>query len=171
MPRHIPADAFEIYYAMGPARSYAELARHYGVTKRAILKRATAERWQERIAEREAKVRSAVEHRVEESVAELRARHAKILKAITGKAVEALKKLPLTSAMDAVRALDLVLKQERLLHGEPVGDGVSVKVAVQSELGPPVPELADLRTHLRRLIEVGRDQGIVLNADLLAFVK
>ncbi len=163
MPRHIPTDAFEVYYAMGPARSYAELARHYGVSKRAILKRATKESWQQRIEEREAKVRSAVETRVEETVAELRARHAKILKAITGKAVEALKKLPLTSAMDAVRALDLVLKQERLLHGEPVGDGgsVDVRVRVEQPIGPPVPQDGELQGYMRRLFELSRTQGLL----------
>ncbi|MBK9386558.1 MAG: hypothetical protein IPN34_17230 [Planctomycetes bacterium] len=165
MPRHIPADAFEVYYAMGPARSYAELARHYGVSKRAILKRATSEQWQRRIEEREAKVRTAVEHRVEETVAELRARHAKILKAITGKAVEALKQLPLTSAMDAVRALDIVLKQERLLHGEPVGEGVNVRVAVQPTVGPPVPAAGDLGAYMKKLLEVAQQQGLMPDAD------
>jgi hypothetical protein len=133
------------------------------------VKRATSERWQQRIEEREAKVRSAVEARVEETVSELRARHAKILKAITGKAVEALKKLPLTNAMDAVRALDLVLKQERLLHGLSGNECASVQVQVQTQVpsvGPPVPSGEDLRAYMLRLFEVSRDLGIMCGEDM-----
>jgi hypothetical protein len=170
MAKRLPPEAFEIYYSLGPGRSYAAVAEHFHVSKRAVVDKATRERWQDRVAERDQRTQAAIASRTEETIAELKTRHAKILKAITGKAIEALKQLPLTSAMDAVRALDIVLKQERLLHGEPVGDGVNVKVAVRDD-GPPLPGLADLRSHLRRLIEVGRAQGIVLNEDLLSCVK
>ncbi len=40
-------------------------------------------------------------------------------KAIQGKALETLRSIPMSSAMDAVRALDLSIKQERVIRGEP----------------------------------------------------
>ena len=47
MPRRkIPQDAFTYYMALGPGWSYAQVAVHYGVTKRAVTKIATRERWQ-----------------------------------------------------------------------------------------------------------------------------
>ena len=41
------------------------------------------------------------------------------MQVIQGKALQALRKLPLSSAMEAVRALDLSIRQERLIRGEP----------------------------------------------------
>ena len=46
-------------------------------------------------------------------------RHLRSLKVIQAKALEALKMMALGSAMDAVRALDLSIKQERTIRGEP----------------------------------------------------
>jgi hypothetical protein len=67
--------------------------------------------------------------------------------------------------MDAVRALDIVLKQERLLHGEPVADGVNVRVDVQPTVGPPPPPLGELKTYMMRLMEVAQQQGLMLVTD------
>ena len=50
MTRKIPEDAFELYVSLGPERSYAAVAEQYGVTKRAVVKRAKAEAWSERLA-------------------------------------------------------------------------------------------------------------------------
>lgn len=114
----IPRSAFEDYYALGKERSYETLARQYGCSKRAIVLRAKQENWQGRLQDREIRTREAISNRVEESIEALKARHLRMLKAIQGKALEALKALPLTSAMDAVRALGLSIKQERLIYGE-----------------------------------------------------
>ena len=43
----------------------------------------------------------------------------KMLKLVQGRALEALKTMPLGAAMDAVRSLDLAIRQERLVRGEP----------------------------------------------------
>ena len=79
------------------------------------------------VEERDRKVREVAEKKALETIEELNARHLKVLKAIQAKALEALRSLPMNSAMDAVRALDLAMKQERLIRGEPT-DRTSVDV-------------------------------------------
>jgi len=115
----IPPEAFEHYVGLGPTRSYEALAKKYGVSKTAIVKRATREDWQARLlrVEREAKQRG--EERAVESIEAMNARHLHIVRVIQGKALEALKLMSLDSAIDAVRALDLSVRQERLIRGEP----------------------------------------------------
>lgn len=49
----------------------------------------------------------------------MNARHIKVLRFIQGKAIDALKSMPLESAMDAVRAFTLSVQKERLIRGEP----------------------------------------------------
>ena len=63
MARKIPVEAFEFYVAIGPARNYQTVADKYGVSKRSVVKRATAESWQARLAEIEAKARQAADAR------------------------------------------------------------------------------------------------------------
>ncbi len=54
MPRRkIPDNAFDFYFGLGPSRSYQAVADEYGVTKRAVTKLATKERWQKRLEELE----------------------------------------------------------------------------------------------------------------------
>ncbi len=118
MTKKIPGDAFEQYHAMGAHRSYEALARKYGVSKRSIVRLAHKDRWQQRLAEREKRVREAVENKVEETLEQLKSRHLRVLQAIQAKSLKALKELPMSHAMDAVRALELCIKQERLIHGE-----------------------------------------------------
>jgi hypothetical protein len=54
-------------------------------------------------------------------------RHLKMMSLIQRRALEALRSMPLDSAMDAVRALDLAVKSERVVRGEP-GDRSAVDV-------------------------------------------
>ena len=49
MSRRIPPEAFSHYVSLGPGRSYQAVAEHFGVSKRAIVARAKAEDWQERL--------------------------------------------------------------------------------------------------------------------------
>jgi hypothetical protein len=51
-----------------------------------------------------------------------------VVQVIQGKALETLKNSPIDSAMDAVRALDLAIRHERLIRGEP-----SERTAVTTE--------------------------------------
>jgi hypothetical protein len=61
-------------------------------------------------------------------------RHLKSLRVIQAKALETLRTLPLSSAMDAVRALDIGLKGERVVRGEPSDrSAVSVEDTIKRE--------------------------------------
>lgn len=121
MSRRIPGEAFAYYAGLGAGRSYEAVAEHFGVSKRAVTRVAHAEDWQRRVTELEAKARQGTEQRVLESLAEMHDRHLRMLRVIQTRALEVLRSLPLTSAIDAVRALALTIREERLTRGEPGG--------------------------------------------------
>jgi transposase len=128
MAGKLPSDAFEVYMGLGPDRSYQAVADHFGVSKRAVTNRATKERWQQRAAEIEAKARQGAEQRLVETLEDMNTRHLKSLRVVQARALEALRAMPLQSAMEAVRALDVSIRQERLIRGEP-----SERTALQVE--------------------------------------
>ena len=115
----IPPDAFTFYWSLGPDRSYKAVAKKYDVSVRAVHKLASREKWQKQIEEIEKKGREAMNKKMAESVEEMCDRHIKCCKLIQRKALEALKSIPVNTAMDAIRALDISIKQERLIRGEP----------------------------------------------------
>ena len=119
MKRKIPTNAFEVYFSMGPGRSYEALADRFQVSKQAITKLATKERWQERVAEIEQRAQADSRENAVDLLKEMNERHLRVLRAIQAKALEALKEKALRSGMDAVRALELSMRQERLIRGEP----------------------------------------------------
>ncbi len=119
MTRKIPPDAFDIYVGLGPGRSYQLVARQFGVSKRAISKYATRHQWQSRLASIEAQVRSRADVALVDTVEEMNQRHLKTLKIVQGKALEALRGMPIDSAMSAIRALHGSIRQERIIQGEP----------------------------------------------------
>ena len=115
----LPHDAFDFYVGLGAERSYQAVADHFAVTKRAVTKRASQERWQARVADLEATARRAAEKKALETLEEMSVRHLKSLRVVQGKALETLRSTAIESAMDAVRALDIGIRQERLVRGEP----------------------------------------------------
>ena len=119
MARKLPADAFSYYAGLGPERSYQSVAEHYGVSKQAVTKLAVRESWQQRLEDIERKARGNVDQRVAESLEVMNERHLKTLQVIQRKALETLKTMPLATAMEAVRALDMSIVKERLVRGEP----------------------------------------------------
>lgn len=119
MARKLPKDAFDVYMSLGPARSYQAIADHFGVSKRAVTNRAAKEGWQARAAEIEAKARQGAEQRMIESLEDMNTRHLKSLRLVQARALEALRSMPLETAMEAVRALDVSMRQERVIRGEP----------------------------------------------------
>ena len=119
MNRKLPPDAFDFYVSLGPDRSYEKVAAHYGISKRGVTKAAHREDWAGRLARIETQARQATDKKIGESLEGMNQRHIKIVRAVQGKALETLKSMPLASAMDAVRALDMALKQERVIRGEP----------------------------------------------------
>ena len=127
MAHKLPHDAFQRYFSLGPTRSYQAVADAFGVSKKSVTNRATAERWQDRLAILEEQARQNTEQKALETLDAMNDRHLKSLRVIQGKSLETLKNLPLNSAMDAVRALDLSIRQERTIRGEP-GDRTAVSV-------------------------------------------
>ena len=128
MAGKLPTDAFDVYMSLGPGRSYQAVADHFGVSKRAVTNRATKEHWQQRAAVIEAKARQGAEQRLVETLEDMNTRHLKSLRVVQARAIEALRAMPLQSAIEAVRALDIGIRQERLIRGEP-----SERTAVQLE--------------------------------------
>jgi hypothetical protein len=124
----VPADAFQQYLALGPGRSYAELARRLGVAKRTLCRLAARDSWQERLAKIEAEARERADEDATNDLAAVNARHLKMLRLVQGKALQGLALLPLTTGMECVRALDLAIRQERAVLVPP-GETASAQSA------------------------------------------
>jgi hypothetical protein len=142
MSKKIPSDAFQYYFNLGTGRSYQKVAERYSVTKRAVSKLATAERWQEQALEIERKASEGAMQKTIESVEAMNIRHVKSSKVVQAKALEALRSMPISTAMEAVRALDIAMKQERLIRGEPSErTALSVEEVIKKEFADlMVPE-------------------------------
>ncbi len=119
MARKLPPDAFSYYAGLGPERSYQAVAGHYDVSKQSVTKLAVRESWQQRLEDIERKARENVDQRAAESLEVMNERHLKTLQVIQRKALETLRTMPLATAMEAVRALDMSIVKERLVRGEP----------------------------------------------------
>lgn len=113
MQKRIPAEAFDFYAALGPGRSYEAVAQRFGVKKRAVVRRAVQEGWQGRLSALDAKQAKEEVKRIRSTRGDLKERQQKLLRAIEGRAVEALKAAPINNAMDAVRALAVTLREQR----------------------------------------------------------
>ena len=118
MTTRLATDAFSFYVSLGPDRSYGDVAKEFGVSKRTVLRRAKAEDWQGRVERIEAEARMRIDKKAVESIEEMGERHLKIVRAIQSKALQTLQRMDIDSAMDAVRALDLSVKAERILRGD-----------------------------------------------------
>ena len=134
MPKKkLPFDAFDFYFSLGPNRSYRAVADKYEVSKTAVANAAEKENWQKRITDCEQKARENVDKKAVETLEQMSDRHLKYCKIIQRKALETLKTLPLSTAMDAVKALNLSIKQERLARGEPTERHASVEEIIKRE--------------------------------------
>lgn len=130
----IPTDTFDYYVGLGPSRSYQAVASKFGVTKRAVTKHAVRDGWQERLAKIEAQARERSDTKIVETLEGMNTRHLKMLQVVQGKALEALRQYALKDAMEAVRALDVALKQERTIRGEPgERSAVSIEQIIKRE--------------------------------------
>ncbi len=132
--RKLPPDALSYYVSLGTGRSYAQVADHFGVTKRAVVNLATREHWQTQVEEMERKAREKSNAKAGESLDEMNERHLKIARAVQSKALEALMRYPLETALQAVRSLESSVRQERAIKGEPGGEsGASVESIIRRE--------------------------------------
>ena len=117
--KKLPDDSFAFYLALGLNRSYQAVADHYGVDKKTVTNRAVKESWKEKLADHEREQRKAQEKKAAESLEAMNDRHLKVLSFVQAKSIEALKTMPIESAIDAVRALAIAIEKERLIRGEP----------------------------------------------------
>ena len=114
----IPDSAFDFYVALDPTRRYEQVAAHFDASKRGIVKKAGAERWQERLAEIDRQVQDRNDNRLVNEIDDMRTRHLKTVRAMLGRAIKGLREFPITTGMDAIRAADMTIKLERLILGE-----------------------------------------------------
>jgi O6-methylguanine-DNA--protein-cysteine methyltransferase len=124
----MPSDSFERFLAL-PAgqRSYAELARRLGVSKRSVVARAAKEKWQERLLSVEAEARAKADQKLAETTAAINDRHLRTLRAVQHKALQALTSAPMGTAAQAAATLIAALRAERGVmlapgDGTPAGD-------------------------------------------------
>lgn len=102
------------------ARRYREVARHFGVSKRAVVDCAKRERWQQRVELIDQRAKENLEKKVAETLDQMNERHLKSLRIIQGKALESLRETPFfKTAIEAARALEMAIRQERVVRGEP----------------------------------------------------
>ncbi len=148
MPR-LPSDAFERFLALGPARSYSQLARSLGVSKRSVVARASREGWQARIAAIEDKARRDHDAKASEDVAAIDEKHVRMARAIQARALESLRNSPLGNGATAVRALDIAIRIEREILG---------RASADAKVGPGLAELLEAATKVppKRVAEVRR---------------
>jgi glutamate synthase domain-containing protein 2 len=132
MNKKLPSDAFEFYFGLGIRRSYQAVADKYAVSKKTVVARAQTEDWQKRVAEREQKAHEAADKKAVESLSQVNERHLKMLEVIQGKALQALKQLPLETAYQAMRAIVAAISQERVIRGEPA-DRIDVATIIKRE--------------------------------------
>ena len=119
MKRKLPGEAFDFYVGLGVGRSYQAVADHFSVSKGAVTALAKRDGWQSRLAKIEAEARSKSNQKAVETLEQVNDRHLRIARSLQAKALEALRNLSLEEARDVIRALDLGVKQERLILGEP----------------------------------------------------
>jgi len=130
----LPDDAFQQYVNLGPARSYDTLAQRLGVAKRSITRLAARERWQQRLVRIETEARERLDEKMVETMEAVNARHLKIFRAVLAKGLQALQTTPLSTAEAAVRAIEVAVRGERLVLGEPTDrNAVSIEDVIKRE--------------------------------------
>ena len=118
MIRKIPPEAFNFYVGLGVDRSYQAVAKHYGVSKVAVTKRATKEKWQARLREVEQQAREELNKKAVEALEAVKARQLKAARFVQSRALEVVKNVPGEKGLKAVAALHIAWKHELVLLGE-----------------------------------------------------
>ena len=157
----LDTSAFEYYVGLGAARSYDAVARHFGVTKRTVARRAKEEVWQERIREIERDLRSRadasamslIEARQLEHLTRTSALHEAIHEVITPQRMKAL----------VAALLNAAVKE---------GDVGAARLLVERVLGKPRNEsLAPVSFDLPDGLESARDVRKAANSILQAVAE
>lgn len=125
--------AFAYYASLGPTRTYAEVCRRFGVTRRTVEVHAQREKWQERAAAIEAEARQQAEASI---VRDRAARVADTLRIIDASRIKFASHLKESSFRLTGSDFVGLIKLEQLIEGEPT-DRVDFH-EVQSMLGQVV---------------------------------
>lgn len=128
-------EAFARYMAMGDKRSMYQVAKDLGVTSRAINKAARRGEWSQRMAEIERTAREETDKRMAETLVQVRERHLNMLRAVEMAGVKALKENGLSDGMQGVKAIEMAIKLERTILGQPSEhSGISIEQITRREL-------------------------------------
>ena len=130
----LPDDAYAVYAAMGPNRSYQAVADRYGVSKGAVGKRAKKENWPAKVAELEKQAAQESEAKAVEEMKAVKARQLQAARYLQARAVEVLKSQPAERGLRAANALQIGWKHELLLLGEPTERQANIEEITKREL-------------------------------------
>ena len=111
-------EAFNFYVELGPSRSHSQVAAKYDVSRRAITKAAQRNNWAARLDKIESDARAISDQRMAESMAQVRDRHLKLVRAIAGRGAQALQKYELEDAPSGIKAIEVAIRLERAILGE-----------------------------------------------------
>jgi transposase len=138
----LPHDALEYYFALGPGRSYRAVADHFGVSKTGVANRARKDGWPGHVADRERAAEARLAESADAALDDVAQRHLKLVRFVQRKALEKLRSLPMGTTAEAVRALELGIRYERIIVGDPADE-----VAV-ADAGQEADELRALRREI-----------------------
>ena len=159
-PRVLPTESYDYWIGLGPDRTLTAVATKYGVHDRTVAKRSATEDWPGRLTIIERKARDKLDKAHVETIHDINIRHLRDLREVQNKAGDAIRKYTIRNAMDAVRALEMAIKLERLIVGEPTDrHGVSIEDTVRHEYERwmTVDATADERVEVQRRIDDAGD--------------
>jgi hypothetical protein len=121
----LPVEAFSFYCSLGAGRSFESVARHYDASRATVSRAAKREKWKEQIVEIEAKARETAKSKLLVTLEEMNERHLRISRALMTRGLEALRAMPISTARDAMKALDIAMRHEReIVGGSDTADSV-----------------------------------------------
>lgn len=132
--RKIPADALAYYVSLGAERSYQKVAAHYGVTKRAVVNVARRDGWQRQVGELERTAHEQARETMRSTIEATYEQHMKALRMVFAKGVQALNRMVLETPAEALKAIQLAIREMRVALGEPTDrTAVSVEETIRRE--------------------------------------
>src|SRR5678815_2726206 len=109
--------AFNFYVSLGPGRRHSQVAAEFGVSRRAITKAARRGAWTARLEKIESAARAISDEQLAESMAQIRERHLKMIRAIAHRGVQGLQKYELEDAVSSIKAIETAIRLERAVLG------------------------------------------------------
>lgn len=111
-------DAFTFYASLPrERRSYAEVARRFGVCRGTVSRTAKQEGWIDRLNAIDQKAREQVDQEIAAQRAEINARHLKVARFLIGMGVQSLQSSTSGKPLDAAEILGFGVTLERQLTG------------------------------------------------------